>query len=621
MNAFRQTNRLARLLIVGVAALLISCSAQVDESGTPRRVANDLKQLMTSIAQTELAFDPELATRLGLSEKAAGYAFDQYLTDRSQAAYERVRVTRLETLETLEQAERPAAGSALARDLETLIAAYKTAESLAVFGNGQTQLGGAYPYAADHMRGAYIDIPDLLINAQPVRSLKEAQAYVSRLALMEDALDDERRRLLADADAGIIPPAVIVTRMRAITRDMTAEPPESHKLVTHLSNLMAGSGNISQEDQRKLISRAQTELSKKIYPAYERFDDTLRVLGNRASDVPGVWQLPQGQAYYAAALKAYTVETVEPAEIHQFGLEAVAALSKELDFALTNVGLTEGSVAQRLYDLSQSEEHVFSDDTEGRTALLARINRLIAKGESAMQGQLGKPIETPVVANAVPDFLETSAPAAVYTPAPANGSAPGLFTINLQSIADWPDFTLPTLVFHETIPGHHVEASVAAEQAELPLARQLIWNSAYGEGWGMYAETLANDLGLYEDDPYGYVGFLQSQLFRAARLVADTGLHHERWTRPQAIEYLVAVTGQSPDTMTDEIDRYTVWPGQATAYWIGQRYILDLREQAEHVLGPDFDAAAFHDVILKGGPRPLHIVDADVNAWYTAQIR
>ncbi len=620
MDAFRYTNRLTRPLIAGLFALIISCSAPVDESGTPRRIANDLNHLMTSIAQTELAFDPELATRLGLSEKAAAYAFDQYLTDRSQATYERIRVTRLETLEALEQAERPAPGSPMARDLDTLIAAYKTAESLSVFGNGQTQLGRSYPYAADHMRGAYLDIPDLLINVQPIGSLDEARAYVSRMSFMADAIDDERRRLLADAEAGVVPPAAIVQRMREVARLVTASEPSEHALVTHLSNLMAGSGNISQEEQTGLIVHAETELRDTIYPAYERLDDTLRVLDNKSSNIPGVWQLPDGEAYYAAALSAYTVDGANPAEIHEQGLIAVTELTAQLNTALVAIEFSEGTVAQRLRLLAQTEGQIYADDAEGRKALLNRINSLIGRAELATQGQLGKSTDTPVVATAVPAFLQASAPAATYTPAPANGSAPGLFTINLKTIADWPDFTLPTLVFHETIPGHHIEASIAAEQANLPLIRQMIWNSAYGEGWGVYAETLANDMGLYSDDPYGHIGYLQSQLFRAARLVADTGIHNKRWSRNYAIAYLMTVTGQSPEAMADEVDRYTVWPGQAAAYWIGQRYILDLREQSERVLGPDFDQAAFHDVILKGGPRPLHIVDKDVNAWYTAQI-
>ena len=176
-------------------------------------------------------------------------------------------------------------------------------------------------------------------------------------------------------------------------------------------------------------------------------------------------------------------------------------------------------------------------------------------------------------------------------------------------------------MFHETVPGHHLESALTAEQAHLPLIRQMIWNVAYGEGWGVYAETLADELGLYQDDPISRIGYLQSLLFRAARLVADTGIHRLHWTRKQATDYLVAATGQPDSQMAQEVDRYTVWPGQAAAYWIGRKRILDLKERAERVLGPDFDFVEFHDAILTGGPRPLSILENDIERWYAAKIR
>ena len=228
---------------------------------------------------------------------------------------------------------------------------------------------------------------------------------------------------------------------------------------------------------------------------------------------------------------------------------------------------------------------------------------------------------TKVALRAVPEFLEASAPSAFYSAAPANGSAPGLFEINLSDMTDWPAFTLATLVFHETVPGHHLESALTAETARLPLIRQMIWNVAYGEGWGVYAETLADDIGLYHDDPLARIGYLQSLLFRAARLVADTGIHSMHWSRQEAIDYLVTVTGQPEGPMAQEVDRYAVWPGQAAAYWIGRKRMLDLRERAERVLGPDFDFVEFHDTILTGGPRPLSILEQDIERWYTAKIR
>lgn len=610
----------AGLLGLSLALVLAGCSAPVDDAGTPRRIARQVDQLMTTLAQTELARDPEMATRLGLTEKTVGYEFNRYLTDRSQATYERVRVSRLEMLQALAEAPQPAPGSAQARHLETLIKAYETAESLFVAGHGQTGLGVAYPYVADQMRGAYIDVPDLMTRSHPVRTAQDARNYVSRLGALPDAIDDERRRLNADAAAGVIPPDFILRRMAVLATELGAGPAEEHILVVTLASLLGGPEDLTEEERTKLAARARQLVETGILPAYARFADDLIALAARAPSEPGVWQLPGGNAYYDAALAAFTYDDVNAIELHALGQREVVALTDELNAALTEAGFVEGTVTERLQALAAMPEQVYEDSEEGRAALLERLRQLETKAEADLVGEIPTLPKTRVAIRAVPDFLEGASPAAFYSAAPANGTAPGLFEINLSNMADWPDFTLATLVYHETVPGHHLESAVAAERANLPLARQMIWNVAYGEGWGVYAETLADDMGLYDDDPLGRIGYLQSMLFRAARLVSDTGMHRMRWTRQQAIDYLTRVTGQPEAAMAQEVDRYSVWPGQAAAYWVGRQRILDLRERAERVLGPKFDRAAFHEIILTGGPRPLDILEKDVEEWYGAQV-
>ena len=307
-------------------------------------------------------------------------------------------------------------------------------------------------------------------------------------------------------------------------------------------------------------------------------------------------------------------------ELHALGQREVIALTDQLDAALIEAGFVEGSVAERLQALAALPEQTYADDELGREALLERMRQLEQKAEAALGSEIPSLPKTRVAIRAVPDFLEGSSPSAFYSAAPANGSAPGLFEINLSDMTDWPDFALATLVYHETLPGHHLESAVAAERANLPLARQMIWNVAYGEGWGAYAETLADDMGLYTDDPLGRIGYLQSMLFRAARVVTDTGIHRMKWSRQQAVDYLTRVTGQPEAAMAAEVDRYAVWPGQAAAYWVGRQRILDLRERAERVLGPTFDRATFHEVVLTGGPRPLDILESDIEQWYGAQV-
>ena len=611
-----------RPLLAGLTALplLVMCAPPVDDAGTPRRIARQVDQLLTSIAQTELAGDPELATRLGLSKDTAGYEFNAYLTDRSQAAYERMRVTRLETLEALLAAPRPAAGGDQARHLDTVIHAYETAETLFVAGHGQTGLGHAYPYVADHMRGAYIDIPDLMTRSHPVNTAQEARDYVARLSQIAPTLQDERRRLEADARSGIIPPVFILERMQTLAEEAGAGPAEEHILVTTLENLMGGPEDLTEEERDRLLEMATGLVRDEVLPAYSDYGAALEQMKENAPQEPGVWQLPDGESYYDAALQAYTYEGMTAEALHAQGIAEVERLSGELMQALEAQGYTEGTLAERLAALTAEEGQLYEDTPEGREALLARLRQHLAEAQADVSEVMPYMPRTAVTVRAVPDFLQSSAPSAFYNAAPANGSAPAQFEINLGDMTAWPDFTLATLVYHETIPGHHLESAITAERANLPLIRQMIWNVAYGEGWGVYSEVLADDLGLYDEDPLGRIGYLQSMLFRAARLVADTGVHEMRWTRQDAIDYLTETTGLPRAAMAQEVDRYTVWPGQAAAYWVGAKRILDLRERAQRVLGPDFDLKAFHQIVLSGGPRPLSILEDDVERWYIAEL-
>ena len=310
--------------------LFVACSAPVDDAGTPRRIARQVDQLMMSVAETELAADPELATRLGLSEDRVGYDFNTYLTDRSQAAYERMRLTRLEVLEKLLSAPRPAEGGKQARHLDTVIHAYETAEDLFVAGHGQTGLGYAYPYVADHMRGAYIDVPELMTRAHPVRTARDARDYVARLAQFADTLQDERRRLEADARSGIVPPVFILERMQAQTRELGAGPASEHILVTTLQNLLSGPEDLTFEEQQALADKALALVETEILPAYADFEAALNRIKEFAPEDPGVWQVPEGDAYYDAALQAYTDPGITAETLHSQGQAEVERLTQAL---------------------------------------------------------------------------------------------------------------------------------------------------------------------------------------------------------------------------------------------------------------------------------------------------
>lgn len=612
---------LARLGAVAVLGLVAACSGGADPEGTPRRIVREVEQTLKTVAQNELVRDPELATRLGVLPDAAGYPFGGYLTDRSQAAFERARLERLETLDVLVRTARPAPGSALARHLDTVIAAHEAAERVLVSGHGAGDLSAFYPYVADHMRGAYLDVPELLARRQPMETPADVEAFLARASQLADAIDDDRRRLDADARAGVLPPAPILARMQALAAAGALETPETSFMVQTFDNLLNGVEGLTTDARAKSAARLRTIFTGEILPAYARLATDIAALAESAPSEPGVWQLEGGDAYYRAILDAYTGTSETPAELHARGLADVKHLTAELGTALAAAGLPDGTIAERLNFLGQQPGQFYEDSDLGRAALIERLTQLSTKATGLVQAQIGPPPAGAVTVSMIPLAFSAAAPSAVYTPRTADGRNPARFEINLLRLADWPDFSLPTLVYHETLPGHHLESALTAEQAALPLARQLIWNPGYGEGWASYAETLANEGGLYTDDPFGRIGYLQSMLLRAARIVADTGIHQQKWTRERAIAYIQVTAGLSLEAATDEVDRYSVWPGQAAAYWIGRQRILDLRERAQRVLGPRFEPKAFHAAILSGGPRPLDMVEADVTRWYTEAAR
>lgn len=607
-----------------MAALVLlasACARGADPEGTPVRVAREVERTLTTVAQNELVHDPELATELGLSPEAAGFPFGRLLTDRSQAAFERARLERLETLDVLVRTARPAPGSALARNLDTVIAAHEAAETVLIAGHGTGNLSAFYPYVADHMRGAYIDVPQLLVRRQPLETPEDADAFLARAAQIAGTIDDERRRLEADARAGVSPPAPILARMRLQAAAGAAVLPEASFLVQTFENQLNGIAGLKPAARTERVVELQALFTDSVLPAYARLAETLARLEASAPDEPGMWQIDGGAAYYRAILAAYTGTKETPAELHARGTADVAALTKQLDTALDAVGLVEGTVAQRLTILAQQPGQIYEDSDLGRAALIERLTQLSARANRVLSKQIGVPPSAPVTLSVAPLAFAPAAPSAAYTARTADGRHPARLEINLTRMSDWPDFSLPTLIFHETVPGHHLESTVSASKAGLPLVRQLLWNPGFGEGWASYAETLADEGGLYTNDPLGRIGYLQSMLLRAARLVADTGIHDLKWSRARAADYIVSVTGLTPEAAGDEVDRYSVWPGQAATYWIGRQRILDLRERAQRVLGPKFDPKVFHAVILNGGPRPLDMVEADVTRWYTEALR
>jgi uncharacterized protein (DUF885 family) len=491
-------------------------------------------------------------------------------------------------------------------------------------------LTGVQPYVLNQLDSAFLTLPEFLDRRHEIKNLADADAYISRLRAVATAIDQETERARADDAAGIRPPSFIIDTTIAMLEDIIGRPAIQQSYVTgfhtKLEALVAAETDPSARERlqaRALGLEAQAEIIVRddIIPAHQRAAAALRAIRPRATEDAGIWRLPHGAEMYAAALRLDTTTDLTPDQIHQIGLDRVRTLTNELDIALRRVGLTEGPVGARLSAMTADPRYIYPDTDEGRAQLLAdargRVNRVMERAPQWF-GHLPR---APLEVRAVPAYQEAGQPGAFYSAPSLDGRTPGIYYINLRNLSEMTRIDLPTQDYHEAAPGHHFQMALAQEQTQIPLLRRLMTFTAYGEGWGLYAEQIADELGFFEGDPVARIGYLRWQLWRAARLVVDTGLHAKRWPRQQAIDYLTQVTGDAPGVIATEVDRYIVWPGQACSYEIGRREIARLREHARTELGPDFDLRGFHDTVLLNGEVPLTVLDTLVEDWLPAQRR
>jgi uncharacterized protein (DUF885 family) len=353
--------------------------------------------------------------------------------------------------------------------------------------------------------------------------------------------------------------------------------------------------------------RASTIVSARIYPALDRQIAAMERLKPTTRPGDGAWRLPNGEAIYAEALREATTTNFSPAEVHQMGLTQVAEISAELDKILRSQGYSQGTVAERLDVLNKTPSQLYADSEAGRAQLLAYLNGLVKDMYTRLPKAFATLPNQPLEIRRVPPEIQDGASNGYYNRAALDGSRPAIYFINLKDMGDWPKYTLPTLSYHEGVPGHHLQISVAQQSNDIPTLRKLGFFSAYSEGWALYAEQLAGELGVYDQDPLGRAGFLQSFLFRAARLVVDTGIHSKRWSREQATDYMVATTGFARPRSQREVERYCTMIGQACSYKVGHKAWSDARAEAQKTLGAKFDIKQFHEV-LREGAMPLSIL-------------
>jgi len=564
-----------------------------------------LNALLDGWFEADIDESPERATNLGL-DKGARAGLSSKLSEAGPDAIRKDRdkaISRWATLRAFDQTGLSEAGA-----LNYAIAAFgrETSAETSRFAYGAGP-GRPSPYVVTQLSGAYFETPDFMDNQHRIEDAAGADAFLSRLSAFAGVLDGETEKVREDAGLGVIPPDFIIDRMLPQVRTLRDTKAADLAMIKSLVRKTAAL-NLSGYD-----ARAAAIVDQQIKPALARQVAALEAIRPQATHDAGVWRLPDGEAFYANGLKSNTTTTLSAAEIHKMGKEQVAEISAEIDAILKSQGYTQGAVGERIQALNKDPAQLFANTDEGKAELLVWLNQLVAELEPKLPTVFGRLPKTHVEIRRVPVSIQSGAPGGYYQGPPLDGSRPGAYYINLRDSGNWPRFALPTLTYHEASPGHHLQVALQRESGELPQWRRAGGFSAYNEGWALYAEAVAaNDLNAYADNPLGRVGFLMSYLFRAVRLVVDTGLHSERWSREQAVEYMAASGAKPLDASNSEINRYTVWPGQACAYKVGHTVIARLRKDAE--AKPDFDLRAFHDKVLMNGSLPLAVLEAQMRA-------
>jgi uncharacterized protein (DUF885 family) len=596
----------------GAAALasgLPACSTRhgLSTSGTIAGKDAALRAMLDRFFYERLADSPENATEIGY-DKGEFAQLRYRLDDYSQAGATKELTQAKAELAALRGLGRATLSDAAALDYDVVeYELERTVVGAERFAFGSA--GGRYaPYVLSQLTGPYRGVPDFLDNQHPIENVSDAHAYVARLTAFPRALDQSTERQRYDAARGVFAPDYILDTTLKQLRTLRDQPAGRTQLVQSLARRTA-SKNIPGAWDRT----AEQIVSEGVVPALDRQIALVNELRARAVHDAGVWRLPDGDAYYQRAVEASTTTKLTGEEVHKIGLEQVAALEAQLDPILRSEGLTRGTAGERLAELNKRPDQLFPNTDEGRELLIAELNRQIAQIEAQLPRAFDTLPKATVVARRVPELIQAGSPGAYYDSAPLDNSRPAIYYINLRDTFDRPKFGLRTLTHHEATPGHHLQVSLAQESEEIPLIRRFGGYSAYSEGWALYAEQLADELGMFDGRPLERAGMLQSFLFRATRLVVDSGMHAKHWSREQATDYFLRTTGIAKGRGQNEIDRYTAWPGQALSYKIGHTVWVRLRDQARAKLGARFDVKNFHRILLLGS-MPLTILEQQVAA-------
>lgn len=599
-----------RALLQSSAALAATCAAPLTACSNQSSAAPNIGALLKEAVDVMLSAYPETASSAGIDTgKNAG--LKSKLTDRTARGQAEIETSVRAMSKKLADINAKDLPPQDALNLDVVSAVFSRAAEGFDFNFGDMALlnyNWSYrnsPYAIAQNTGAFIEIPSFLEASHSLESKEDAESYLARMQAYAAQLDGESERSRRDADNGVILPDFLLDTTLSQLRGALGKDAADWGIVNALAS---GAASLGGDYANAAAKIAQQDIA----PAMQRQIETLEAQVSRANSDAGVWAKPEGAAYYDWTIKAGTTTNMSADEVHEMGLSELADLQSRMDPILKSVGYTQGSVGARMSALAKDKRYHFAKGDEGRAEIMAFIETTIAD----IRGRMPQAFET-----LVPGFLEVTrispevedgAPGAYGGAGSIDGKKPGHYWINLRSTDLHNKFTLPDLTYHEAIPGHVWQGEYTFKQ---PLIRSLLAFNAYSEGWALYAQQIADEMGVYDDFAVGRLGYLQSLAFRACRLVVDTGLHAKRWTREQANEWFVTNNGSNLDEVRGEIDRYCAWPGQALGYKVGHSKINSLRAKAKAKLGEQFDYRRFNDALVLGGSVPMVVLERVIDDY------
>lgn len=593
---------------------LVAGSSAFALAALPARAAETpdarAESTLAAMAEAMLADAPESASGLGI-DTGPRAALKHRLGNKSPAGQAQIAVHVTDRLSKLRAIDLAPLSPVTRTNVEVTRAAHELAAEGFAFPFGDMAMMNSNwsyrnaPYAVAQNTGSFVETPDFLDSNHGIATRDDADAYLDRLTAYAANLAGETQRLRHDAGIGVSAPAFLLDKSIAQMEAVRALPLDQWVPVASIARRTA---SMPGDYGAKALRIVRT----KVAPALAAQVAELKRQRATATMDAGVWKLPQGEAYYGWALKAGTTTTMTPDDVHKLGLEQLAALQSDMDGLLKTLGMTQGTVGERMTAMGKDPRYLFPNDDKGRAEILAYIDGRLTDIRTRLPRAFATLVPAKLVVKRVPVEIEAGAPGAYAGAGSIDGTTPGNYYINLRDTSIWPRYGLPTLTYHEGIPGHIWQGEYTYK---LPLIRSLLAFNAYSEGWALYAEQLGDELGAYDGDVAGRLGYLQSIAYRCCRLVVDTGLHAKRWTREQAIHWFATTNGSTVEDVQGEVDRYCAWPGQACGYKVGHGEINRLRSMAKAALSERFDFRLFNDAVVKGGGVPMTVLAGNVEAW------